>query len=86
MRVKPTTQKKKSRPQRMKEVIKELNQLYQEYEHWLNRVPENLNDTIMVEDLEETMTYIDEVLEILSGITLPERIWTLKKKFFLSEN
>jgi len=65
------TYSKLSRPQRVKSIINELVGLSGEYDHWLNRMPENLLESELASELEETITQLEEVVDILSQLDLP---------------
>jgi len=61
-----------TRPERLAAVIAELQRLQQEYEGWLERLPENLSESDLAGQLAETIAGFETVQEALDNIELPK--------------
>ncbi len=64
-------ERKKTRPQRLQEVCHSLQTLLQEYQHWLDTIPENLSESPIVSQLQETIEQMQDILELLQSLDLP---------------
>jgi|RifCSPhighO2_12_1023870.scaffolds.fasta_scaffold381862_1 hypothetical protein len=62
---------KRSRPQRFKQAIEELAHLCLEYEQWLEKLPDNLLESSLAEQLEDTVQLLSDSLELLDAVQLP---------------
>jgi hypothetical protein len=60
-----------SRPRRLAAVLAEVQRLQQEYEHWLEVLPEPLQDTEIGAHLAETIEQLAGVVDLLAQIQLP---------------
>jgi chromosome segregation ATPase len=65
------TPRKQTRPQRLKRTIQELTHLTQEYENWLYALPENLSESGLAGQLEETTEQLQEAIELLEAVDVP---------------
>lgn len=63
--------RKSSRPQRFQKAVRELEMLGQEYETWLESLPENLSQSQLAEQLQEAIEQLQEVVGILDTLQLP---------------
>lgn len=63
--------KKNSRVQRFKFILNELMALRQEYENWLQKLPENMAESQLAEELEETIEFLRESCDTLNNVSLP---------------
>ena len=63
--------KKNSRIQRFNFILNELMALSQEYENWLQKLPENLAESQLAEKLEETVELLRESFDTLNNVSLP---------------
>lgn len=63
--------RKKTRPQRVKSFLAELELLADEYQHWLDSLPENLTQSQLACQLEETIESLQELATQLEQIDLP---------------
>jgi len=61
----------RSRPQRIAELQREAELLKAEYERWLNRIPEPLQDGEQANRLTETIEHLENVIDLLSEIEPP---------------
>jgi hypothetical protein len=59
---------KRTRPKRLEAVIKELEGLSQEYEHWLEALPENLAESEQACQLQATIEQLQEVVSLLDAV------------------
>lgn len=67
----PTTARKRSRPQRLATALAELQALSGEYQAWLNKLPENLSDSALAEQLQEAIDELDAAADTLEALDLP---------------
>jgi hypothetical protein len=63
--------KRVTRPKRLESVIKELEDLIQEYENWLEALPENLSESEQASQLQDSIEQLQEAASILDAIDLP---------------
>lgn len=63
--------KKLTKPQRLKTAVDDLESLTAEYEYWLEALPENLSDSEMAAQLQETVEQLQEAVSMLDAIDLP---------------
>ena len=63
--------KRLSRPKRLELVIRELEDLNQEYEYWLEVLPENLSESEQTSQLQDSIEQLQEAVSILNAIDLP---------------
>lgn len=63
--------RKPSRPKRLEKVLQELEKLGQEYEDWREAMPDNLSESELASQLEETIGQLQEVVSALESIELP---------------
>lgn len=62
----------RSRPERLRAVQAEVQNLCDEYQRWFEALPDALQDTEIAELLETTIEQLGEVSEALCGIELPK--------------
>ena len=55
----------------MELVIRELEDLNQEYEYWLEVLPENLSESEQTSQLQDSIEQLQEAVSILNAIDLP---------------
>ena len=67
----PAVARKRSRPQRLRKTLEELEQLIGEYQQWVNALPENLSQGDLAEQLQETIEQLEEAVSLLGAISLP---------------
>ena len=70
----PTPPKKarpSSRPRRFESAVAEIEALHQEYDDWLQSMPESLRESHLAERLAETVDQLSEALDLLSQVDLP---------------
>lgn len=60
-----------SRPARLRALEKELRQLAQEYQGWLDALPENLSESDMAAKLEETIEALENIADDVWAIDPP---------------
>lgn len=61
----------KSRPQRLSDIVLDLNDLLMEYVEWFEGMPENLQDSPTAQKLDETIVTIENTVSDLEGLELP---------------
>ncbi|MHB1938976.1 MAG: hypothetical protein ACYCOR_20740 [Acidobacteriaceae bacterium] len=66
-----TSHHTRSRPQRLKAVQAEVQNLQDEYQRWFDALPDVLQETPLAELLETAIEQLSEVSEALAGIDLP---------------
>lgn len=66
-----TTPRPASRPKRLAQVQKTVQELQHEYEVWLESLPESLQDTDQATRLAETIDQLEEVVSLLADIQPP---------------
>jgi len=64
--------KKVSKQKRFNEAILCLKLLFDEYLHWREAMPENLSDSDLAFQLDETIEYFDDIMALLSEVELPQ--------------
>lgn len=67
----PTAPRKRSRPQRLAAALAELQALAEEYQTWLDHVPDNLSESTLAEQIQETIDQLDTALDALTDLDLP---------------
>lgn len=80
----PKLPQKLARPKRLAVVEAELQSLIKEYEAWLDAMPDNLSESALAEQLQETIDQLQEALDAVASIEpprgferlLPERLLT----------
>lgn len=63
--------RKLARPKRLEVVEAELQSLFKEYEVWLNAMPDNLSESELAEQLQETLDHLQEALDAVASIQPP---------------
>lgn len=63
---------KKTRPQRLASLIANLDGLTLEYQHWLESMPDNLSESQLAFELEETIEALQDISEQLQDLNLPK--------------
>jgi len=66
-----TSRRPASRPKRLAQVRRTIQELQSEYEAWLESLPDSLQDADQVQRLTETIDQLDEVASILTDIQPP---------------
>tara|TARA_R100000655_G_C2906710_1_gene179789 strand:+ start:323 stop:535 length:213 start_codon:yes stop_codon:yes gene_type:complete len=61
----------KSRPQRLSDIVNDLNDLLSEYVEWSESMPENLEDSPTAQKLQDTIDTMENVISDLEGLDLP---------------
>jgi len=61
-----------SRPKRLAAVIREVQDLHQEYEHWFESFPEPLRESEQADRLAEVIGQLESVIDLLSDISPPK--------------
>jgi len=69
--LKPPRHRSPSRPARLVTVENEVRSLHDEYEHWLNSLPDSLEQTEQASRLTETVEQLEGVLDLLTEIQPP---------------
>ena len=64
--------RKKTRPQRLQVICASLHQLADEYQHWLDSLPDNLADSDLASHLQETVEQLLSFSDELNAIDLPK--------------
>lgn len=67
----PIVRRAASRPTRLATLQADAQRLQQEYEHWLEVLPEPLQDTDMAARLAETIEQLAGVVDLIAEIQLP---------------
>jgi len=67
----PKARRPLSRPQRLAILQAETQRLHEEYKHWLEVLPESLQDTELATRLTDTVDQLAGVADLLSDINLP---------------
>jgi len=67
----PKRQRTVSRPKRLATLLVEAQCLQQEYEHWLEVLPESLQDTDLAARLAETIEQLAAVADLIAEIQPP---------------
>jgi hypothetical protein len=67
----PKSRRAPSRPRRLAALQAEAQSLQQEYEHWLEVLPEALQDTDLAALLTETIEQLGAVVDLIAEIQLP---------------
>jgi hypothetical protein len=61
----------KSRPQRLSDIVNDLNELVNEYIEWSEGMPENLEDSPTAQKLLDTIDTMENAIADLEGLDLP---------------
>ena len=67
----PKGEKKRSRPARLEALKRELQDLLEGYQAWLDALPENQGDSELAERLRDTIERLQEALDALEQIDPP---------------
>src|SRR5580700_1376039 len=67
----PKPLRKLARPKRLAVVEAELQALIKEYEAWLNAMPDNLSESDLAMQLQETIEQLQEAHDAVASIELP---------------
>src|ERR1700682_3827107 len=67
----PRPPRKLARPKRLAVVEAELQALIKEYEGWLNAMPDNLSESELAAQLQETIDLLQEALDAVASIQPP---------------
>jgi len=67
----PRPPRKLARPKRLAVVEAELQSLLKEYEAWLDAMPDNLSESELAEQLQETIDQLQEALDTVASIDPP---------------
>ena len=67
----PKPKKPPSRPKRLADIVDALDTLKDEYQEWLERLPENLARSETAERLQSTVDNMQEAINILDSLDLP---------------